>query len=85
VVDLSTVIATHLTELIRTHAHELLGRQELAQLLDALKQVAPKVVEEVVPGLLTPGAILKVLRNLLREGGSLRAGEGVGCPRWRSA
>jgi flagellar biosynthesis protein FlhA len=72
VVDLSTVIATHLTELVRSHAQELVGRQELQQLLDALKTTAPKVVEDVIPSLLPVGAVLKVLKNLLREGVSIR-------------
>jgi flagellar biosynthesis protein FlhA len=72
VVDLSTVIATHLTELIRGHAPELLGRQELQSLIDALKTSAPKVVEDVIPNLLSTGSILKVLKNLLREGVSIR-------------
>lgn len=72
VVDLSTVVATHLTELIRAHTHELLGRQELQSLLDAFKQTAPKVVEDLVPSLLPLGIVLKVLRNLLREGVSIR-------------
>ncbi len=72
VVDLSTVIATHLTELVRSHAQELVGRQELQTLLEALKQTAPKVVEDVVPTLLPMGSVLKVLKNLLREGVSIR-------------
>jgi len=72
VVDLSTVIATHLTELVRSHAHELLGRQELQGLLDSLKQTAPKVIEDLIPGILPVGSVLKVLRNLLREGVSVR-------------
>ncbi len=72
VVDLSTVIATHLTELIRSHLHELLGRQELQVLLDHLKQTAPKVIEDVIPGLLSLGVVLKVLKNLLKEGVSIR-------------
>lgn len=72
VVDLSTVIATHLTELVRSHAQELVGRQELQTLLEALKQNAPKVVEDVVPTLLPMGSVLKVLKNLLREGVSIR-------------
>ncbi len=72
VVDLSTVIATHLTELVRGHAQELVGRQELQSLLDALKTSAPKVVEDVVPNLLPMGTVLKVLKNLLREGVSIR-------------
>lgn len=72
VVDLSTVIATHLTELVRQHSHELLGRQELQTLLDAVKQVAPKVIEDLIPNLLPLGTVLKVLRNLLRERVSIR-------------
>ncbi|MEN9723523.1 MAG: flagellar biosynthesis protein FlhA [Pseudomonadota bacterium] len=72
VVDLSTVIATHLTELIRANSHELLGRQELQSLLDTFKQTYPKVVEDLIPNLLPLGAVLKVARNLLREGVSIR-------------
>jgi flagellar biosynthesis protein FlhA len=72
VVDLSTVIATHLTEVIRLNSHELLGRQELQTLLDSFKQTAPKVVEDLVPNLLPVGSILKVARNLLKEGVSIR-------------
>jgi flagellar biosynthesis protein FlhA len=72
VVDLSTVIATHLTELIRQNVHELLGRQELQTLIDAFKQTAPKVVEDLIPNLLSVGTILKVLKNLLKEGVSIR-------------
>lgn len=72
VVDLSTVIATHLTELIRKHAHELLGRQEIQNLIDVVKQSHPKVVEELIPTLLPVGSVLKVCQNLLREGVSIR-------------
>ena len=72
VVDLSTVIATHLTELVRQSAAELLGRQELQALLDTFKQTAPKVVEDLVPALLPLGTILRVCRNLLKEGVSVR-------------
>lgn len=72
VVDLSTVIATHLTELIRAHAPELLGRQELQSLLDSFKQTAPKVVEDLIPGMLPVGSVLKVLKNLLKESVSIR-------------
>jgi flagellar biosynthesis protein FlhA len=72
VVDLSTVIATHLTELIRQSVHELLGRQELQTLLDSFKQTAPKVVEDLIPNLLPVGTILKVLKNLLKENVSIR-------------
>ncbi|MBU1545350.1 MAG: flagellar biosynthesis protein FlhA, partial [Proteobacteria bacterium] len=72
VVDPSTVIATHLTEVLRTHADELLGRQDTQKLLDNLAKTHPKVVEELVPGLLPLGLVQKVLQNLLRERVSLR-------------
>lgn len=72
VVDLSTVIATHLTELVRSYASDLLGRQELQQLLDSLKATAPKVIEDLIPNLLPVGTVLKVLKTLLREGVSIR-------------
>jgi flagellar biosynthesis protein FlhA len=72
VVDLSTVIATHLTEIIRQNCADLLGRQELQGLLDGLKASAPKVIEDLIPGLLPVGTILKVLKNLLKEGVSIR-------------
>ncbi len=72
VVDLSTVIATHLTELIRQNVHELLGRQELQVLLDNFKQTAPKVIEDLVPNLLTVGTVLRVLKSLLKENVSIR-------------
>jgi flagellar biosynthesis protein FlhA len=67
VVDPATVMTTHLSETIRRHAHELVGRQEVQQMLDHLKQSHPKVVEELVPNLLPLGSIVKVLHNLLRE------------------
>jgi flagellar biosynthesis protein FlhA len=72
VVDLSTVIATHLTEIIKRNAYELLGRQETQNLLDSLKVQAPALVAELVPNLLSLGAIQKVLQNLLRERVSIR-------------
>jgi len=72
VVDLSTVVATHLSEVIRTHAHELLGRQEVQRLLDNLAKSNPKVVEELMPHLLSLGQVQKVLQNLLRERVSIR-------------
>jgi flagellar biosynthesis protein FlhA len=67
VVDAATVVVTHLTEVIRRHAHELLGRQEVQGLFDALAKSNPKVVEELVPQQLTLGQVQKVLQNLLRE------------------
>ena len=72
VVDLSTVVATHLTEIIKRNAYELLGRQETQNLLDAVKTQAPALVGEVVPGVLSLGAVQKVLQNLLRERVSIR-------------
>jgi flagellar biosynthesis protein FlhA len=72
VVDNSTVIATHLTEIIRANSHELLGRQEVQHLMDNLAKTNPKAVEELVPNLLTIGAVQKVLQNMLRERISIR-------------
>ncbi len=72
VVDGPTVLITHLTEVIRRHAHELLGRQEVQQLLDTIAKSKPKVVEELVPQQLTVGGVQKVLQALLREGVSIR-------------
>ena len=68
VVDLSTVIATHLTEVLKSNIHELFGRQELVKVLDRFKQDYPKIVEDLVPDILPLGTVLKVLQNLLREG-----------------
>ena len=67
VIDPTSVIATHLTELIKTHAPDLLGRQETSALMDNVKQHYPVVVEELVPSLLTVGEVQRVLQNLLRE------------------
>ncbi|ACU91543.1 flagellar biosynthesis protein FlhA [Desulfomicrobium baculatum] len=72
VVDPSTVIATHLTEVFKQNLHEFLGRQEVQALLDNLSQRAPKVVEELVPGVLSLGVLQKVLQNLVRENVSIR-------------
>lgn len=72
VVDTATVITTHIKEIIRQHSHELLGRQETQNLIDTFKETNPKVVEELIPGLLTLGQTQKVLQNLLREGVSIR-------------
>ncbi len=72
VVNLASVIATHLSEVIRSHCDELLGRQEVQRLLDRLTRTHPKVVEELVPGLLSLGGIQKVLQNLVRERVSIR-------------
>jgi flagellar biosynthesis protein FlhA len=72
VVDPATVVATHLTEVLRTHADELIGRQDTQKLLDNLAKSHPKVVEELVPGLLPLGKVQKILQNLLRERVSIR-------------
>jgi flagellar biosynthesis protein FlhA len=72
VVDLPTVMATHLTEIVRGHAHELFGRQEADGLIENFKKTYPKVVDELVPGQLTLGAVVKVLQNLLKEQISIR-------------
>lgn len=72
VVDAATVLATHLTEMIRAHAHELLGRQETKALLDHVSETHPKLVEELVPKTLSIGEVQKVLQNLLRERVSIR-------------
>lgn len=72
VVDPATVISTHLTEVFKRNLHEFLGRQEVQALLDNLYKRAPKVVEELVPGVLTLGGVQKVLQNLVREGVSVR-------------
>jgi flagellar biosynthesis protein FlhA len=72
VVDAATVIATHLNLVIRSHAAELLGRNELQQLLDHLAKDSPKLVEEVVPKLLPLATLQRVLQNLLEEGMHIR-------------
>jgi flagellar biosynthesis protein FlhA len=72
VVDLSTVVATHLTELLKSNVHELFGRQELVNLLETFKENYPKIVSDLIPDILTMGQVLKVLQNLLREGVSVR-------------
>jgi flagellar biosynthesis protein FlhA len=72
VVDASTVVATHLRELLQSHAHELLGHDEVQQLLDNLAQIAPKLVEDLVPKLLPLSVVLRVLQNLLQEGVPIR-------------
>ncbi|NPA95826.1 MAG: flagellar biosynthesis protein FlhA [Thermodesulfobacteria bacterium] len=71
VVDLSTVIATHLAEVIKKNAADLLGRQEVQRLLDTLAKTSPKAVEEVT-SILNLGIIQKVLQNLVRENISIR-------------
>ena len=72
VVDAGTVVATHLNHLITTHAAELLGRQEVQQLLDHLAKESPKLVEDLVPKLIPLSTLQKVLQNLLVEGVHIR-------------
>lgn len=72
VVDPPSIIATHLTEIIRQYIAELLTRQDVQHLVDNLKESNPSLVEELVPKLLGLGEIQKVLQNLLREGISIR-------------
>lgn len=72
VVDLPTVLSTHLSEVIKGFAHEFLGRQELQVILDGVAKTHPKVIDELIPNLLPFGTVLKVLQNLLREQISIR-------------
>lgn len=72
VVDLSTVIATHLTEVLKSNLSELFGRQELVTVLDKFKETYPKIVGDLVPDILPLGTVLKVLQNLLKENVSIR-------------
>ncbi len=72
VVDPGTVVATHLNHLVTLHAAELLGRQETQALLDHLGKSAPKLVEDLVPKMLTLSVVQKVLQNLLTEGVAIR-------------
>ena len=67
VVDPTTVMVTHLTETIKSHSHELLGRQEVKLIIDAVKEKYSAVVEELIPDLMTIGEVQKVLQNLLKE------------------
>jgi flagellar biosynthesis protein FlhA len=72
VVDQTSVLSTHLAEIIRQHAYELLTRQETKRLLDRLSDGQPKLVEELVPKILSLGEVQKVLQQLLREQVSIR-------------
>lgn len=67
VVDASTVMITHLTEAIKSNAHELLGRQAVKEMIESLREVNPAVVEELTPEVLSLGEVQKVMQNLLRE------------------
>ena len=72
VVDASTVVATHISQLIHSHAADLLGRQELQQLIDHLSRDTPKFIEDVVPKLLPMSTLQRVLQNLLEESVHIR-------------
>ncbi len=72
VVDASTVVATHLNHILLNHASELLGRQEVQQLIDHLGKEIPKLVEDLVPKVIPLGTLQKVLQNLLEEGVHIR-------------
>ncbi|WP_437884320.1 flagellar biosynthesis protein FlhA [Pseudomonas sp. LRF_L74] len=67
VVDVSTVVATHLNQVLHKHAHELLGHEEVQQLIQMLAKSSPKLAEELVPGLISLSTLLKVLQSLLQE------------------
>jgi flagellar biosynthesis protein FlhA len=71
-VDPATVLATHLTEIIKSQAYELLGRQETKNLLDMVAETHPKVVEDLVPKIMSIGEVQKVMQNLLKERVSIR-------------
>lgn len=72
VVDLSTIVATHLTEVLKANLSEMFGRQELVKILDTFKEENPKIVSDLVPEIMPLGTVLKVLQGLLREGVSIR-------------
>ena len=72
VVDATSVLATHLSELVRTHADELLTREEVSNLLAQLKQKTPKLVEDLIPGVVKPSDLQKILQALLRERVAIR-------------
>ena len=72
VVDHSTILATHLGEVVRNNAPRLLGRQEVQHLVDILAKTSPKLVDDVLPNLLQLGDVVRILRNLVKEGISIR-------------
>lgn len=72
VVDLSTIVATHITEVLKANMSELLGRQELVRLIDNFKEDYPKIVNDLIPDIMPLGTVLKVMQNLLKEGVSVR-------------
>lgn len=67
VVDPSTVIATHMSQILQDHAHELIGHREVQSLLDRYNEQSPKVIDDIIPGVIPLGVILKVMQNLLKE------------------
>ncbi|UAW99378.1 flagellar biosynthesis protein FlhA [Halopseudomonas nanhaiensis] len=67
VVDASTVVATHLNQILNKHAHELIGHEEVQQLMQVLAKASPKLAEELVPGMISLSGLLKVLQGLLQE------------------
>ena len=67
VVDVSTVVATHLNQILYKHSHELIGHEEVQQLLKVLAKASPKLAEELVPGIISLSGLLKVLQGLLQE------------------
>ena len=72
VVDASTVVATHMSQIIQDHAHELLGHDEVQKLLDGLARTSPRLVEDTVPKLVALGTLVRVMQNLLRESVPIR-------------
>jgi len=72
VIDTASVLTTHLGELLRKNAYDLIGRQETQELLDVVKLTAPRLVDEVVPNVVSLGELAQVVRGLLREGVSVR-------------
>jgi flagellar biosynthesis protein FlhA len=78
VVDASTVVATHMSQIIQDHAHELLGHDEVQKLLDGLAKTSPRLVEDTVPKIVTLGTVVKVMQNLLREAVTAAVREALG-------
>lgn len=72
VVDSSTVIATHINQILHKHSYELLGHEDVQTILDKLSEISPKLVEELVPNVVTLNSLLKALQGLLRENVSIR-------------
>ncbi len=72
VVDCSTILATHLTEILKSNLHELFGRQELVRVIDNFKETNPKLVTDLIPDIISLGIVLKVMKNLLKEAVSVR-------------